>query len=492
MTAASVLMISRYSFFILFYSRGRARNNNSNNNNKGQDDTAILFLFCAKGIDHRGEARESMATLPSCRQPLLRPVRRLKRNFEEYQLLVSCEAPPRTLLDFVQLFQDEHEEFDENRLIWTCPNAFVGFSRSSKRNRLLRVPSSYQLRLEGRKSEDRYFLHIHSTTHQAENYCLELLLGLSDSFYERMGIKVGNDSNELTREAIEIMLESNPLRTHRFSKTVFSSAASGALATSGTRTKLEFEKCHFLDHGQAFAKAYGSREDVQAGPGHLAFIQTPPPFGIEWLERLLHDADFQLELQRVKLNEDQCRIVSQAGKLHLKMSSTSEFADGGSALFESLANGNGPKGIEFCFRSHRPFGTMEGWTALFDSVRHASNLEVFRLSLWRATSEEDQIRFWQNLAKALLGSTSLKELRLFCTDMSPECYDRWRNLVQVISAHPSLTKIDFALGTFAPKKTRLDHTMAMKELLSVNQNIEQMEFCDNMYDPDTWRAQVLP
>jgi hypothetical protein len=126
-----------------------------------------------------------------------------------------------------------------------------------------------------------FWLYIHSSTIEGAMSCLDLLVGLRDDHFEKMELHYPNISSRsrlcpLTSVLLEKILQQNAKRKYSFIYTTFTPDQCRTLATSGTRTDIELERCKFQDDGEAFLEAAAAREDPHTGLAKLTIANCLP------------------------------------------------------------------------------------------------------------------------------------------------------------------------------------------------------------------------
>jgi hypothetical protein len=408
--------------------------------------------------------------------------------FNEFRL----NGIPESLKTFVDRFLEEDGGYDDDRLIWTSKNAFVcvGVLRPT-------LPGVYrnhrfELRLT---SDSRYLpLYIHSTTLENAMSCLDLLVGLHDDNYDEMRLIYRDGSIQrlcpLTSVLLEKMLQQNAKRKNVFNRMTFTPDQSRTLATSGTRTDIELNRCKFQDEGAAFLEALAARADPQTGLTKLT-IWYCLPFA-QGIFVLLLNMLKCLTLHYTHLeSEEACRAVAEAELQYLKLHHC-KLGDGGASLVESVQVGRGPKGLSlgntgFGDYDWRPFDSSERIESFMSALRNNTYLE--RLDLPGLRVREEGIL--DALTAALFENKGLVHLGLEGCCLNKKCFCK---LLSAISEHPSLRTLD--LTNFIHDMATTEATKAVAKMLSDNRKFEEIRLCDDdddsPFDSSTWYALVTP
>jgi hypothetical protein len=429
--------------------------------------------------------------------PLLSPTDTLKQQwirdnatefqFNEYRL----NGIPESLKTFVDQFLKEDGRHDNDRLIWTSKNScvHVGYHFHG----LPGVYQNYRFELRLTSGSHTLPLRIHSTALENAMSCLELLVGLHDDHFEKMTLAhLDEDGNNgpklcpLTNVLLEKVLLQSATRKSSFYFTTFTPDQSRTLATSGTRTDIELNRCKFEDDGEAFLEALEARADPQTGLAKLS-IRERLPFAERILVLVLHMLKC-LSLHGIYLeSEEACRAVAEAELQYLELS-WCQLGDGGAALVESITEGRGPKGLLLRKPGYgdesRPFDSSERFLSLLNALRGNTYLE--RLDLSDFGVHEEGIL--DALVAALFENNGLVQLRLSnCRfDESGFC-----KVLRAISAHPSLRILD--LACWGLDMDGREAAKAVAEMLSVNKQLEEIRFNDDgLFDSLAWSALVTP
>jgi hypothetical protein len=419
--------------------------------------------------------------------PLLLPIDTLKQLFHhvgmaeeeiEQKYLFNefrLNRQPENVKAFVDLFDD----FDKLPIVWITKNAFVCCDEK------FLFPCAYR--------EVRFLLHfgghhdlsIHASTLEESIICLDFLVGLQDTHFQRMSIFYKDD--EETRlcpfgvDILEKILQNSAGRIV-FNYMIFTPDHCRILASCGTKTDIEFFWCEFQDEGAAFVEAPASRRDVTSGPAELKF-EGDLPFNETYLS--LFSMQHKLEclyLSCVNLeSEVSCRAVATADVRCLTFGEC-ELEDGGAALVESVRQGRGPK--ELCFDCD-PFDSPERLVTFVNALCGNTNLERLELPL----IEDRQIT--HALVAALRENKGLVHLEVCFRWFNKS---DWTDLLESISLHASLCSLHLILqhSLHISLEKPLEATKAVADMLTVNERIEVMSFDDDTFDKDNWDAFVVP
>jgi hypothetical protein len=327
-------------------------------------------------------------------------------------------------------------------------------------------------------------LSIHASTLEEAIICLDYLVGLKDTHFEEMWLS-HKDASPLRlcpfgAKILEKILQ-NSTRRVSFNFMIFTADHCRTLATSGTKTDMQFYSCQFQDEGAAFVEASAARQDVTSGPAKLRFVNSNPFNDRNWALLLNQLKLALLGLWRIKLSEVKCRAMATAEVRCLTLEHCN-LEDGGAALVESVRQGRGPKELSF---DGDPFGSSESFVTFMNLLRGDEHLE--RLELPHIDLQETRA-----LAAALHENKGLLHLTvqfLSLRNSGPT------ELLDAISLHPSLRSLDLKIDTtmlqIDPKKRR-EVTKAVADMLSVNERVEEMRFDIGMFDIDDWNTHVSP
>jgi hypothetical protein len=338
--------------------------------------------------------------------------------------------------------------------------------------------------------QHEHFLSIHASTPEESIICLDYLVGLQDTHFEMMALlyKDGEEARHCPFGAniLEKMLQKSARRIS-FTLMIFTPDHCRILASSGTKTNIEFYRCEFQDEGAAFVEASASRQDETSGPAMLRFMQSNPFNDRNWALFLSHHKLESLELDGVDLeSEVSCRAVATSKVRCLTFSEECELEDGGAALIESVKEGLGPKGL--CFDCD-PFDSQERLVTFVSALRGNTNLERLELPLI-----DEDIQQTQALVAALRENKGLVHLKVKYFRLLDD--SDITELLESISLHPSLRSLDFEMQHFfiggTDLKKRREFTKAVTDMLSVNERVQVMSFCGNTFDEEDWDAFVAP
>jgi hypothetical protein len=411
--------------------------------------------------------------------------------FLEYRL----KGLPESLKAFVDLFLKENGRcYDYNRLIWTSKKSFVRVGYGWRHD----FPGAYRnhgfkVRLE--RDSRHLALFIHSSTREDAMSCLDLLVGLHDDHFREMtfydtSISVEYDRRRLcplTSVLLEKIVLQNAKRNNSFSDMTFTPDQSRTLATSGTRTDIELDRCKFIDDGEAFMEALAARLDPQTGLAKLR-IWNGLPFAEGTLILLLDKLEC-LTLSDIHLEtEESCGAVAAAGLHYLELDNC-KLDDGGAALVDSVREGRGPKGLGL-FTSGGddydwlPFDSSEKFVSFMDALRGNSHLEQLVFS--RFDFREEGIV--DLLAAALFENEGLIHLAL------PGCHldeSGFCKFLSAISAHPSLRTLDLTIDI---AMNGIEATKEVVKMLSDNDQLEviRIDEDDSPFDSSAWNKLVTP
>jgi hypothetical protein len=332
-------------------------------------------------------------------------------------------------------------------------------------------------------------LSIHASTLEESIVCLDYLVGLHDTHFLEMGICEG-DALEMDprlcpfgTETLEKMLQ-NSTRRIAFNCMIFTPDHCRILASSGTKTNIEFFRCEFQDEGAAFVEASTARQDETSGPAKLRFVSNNPFNDRNWIFFLSHHKLESLELKGVLLNSEvSCRAVATSQVRCLTLSYDCELEDGGAALVESVRQGLGPK--EIFFVDCDPFDSSERLITFMSALRGNTNLERLELPL----IDDRQVK--QALVAALRENEGLVYLKVkYCGKLDESDIT---DFLGSISLQPSLRSLDLTVWYSGTNlKKRREFTKAVADMLSVNDRVEVMSFDHDIFDKYDWNAYVVP
>jgi hypothetical protein len=328
----------------------------------------------------------------------------------------------------------------------------------------------------------RHRLSIHASTLEEAIICLDYLVGLQDTHFEVMELTYIDDYYHrlcpFGANILENMLQ-NSARRIGFNYMIFAPNHCRTLASSGTKTFIEFFCCEFQDEGAAFVEASAVRQDESSGPTEL-YIEGSNPFNDRnWALFLRQHKLDSLKLSCIELDSEvSCRAVATAQVQYLELDEC-DLEDEGAALIESMKQGRGPKGL---YIDRNPFGSTESFVTFMKALRGNTYLE--RLDLWGIGDRQ----VTQALAAALHGNKGLVHLSANFGALD----DSGRTeLLEAISMHPSLRSLDLKVDrTYIDVKKRI--TKAVADMLSVNERVEEMRFDHNLFDEVDWNTNVSP
>jgi hypothetical protein len=391
-------------------------------------------------------------------------------NYNRYERL---DNPLETLKDFVDLLRSADA-------IWIAHSgAFVSFAYQD-------LPGSYQdfrfvVSLKGKNKENEE-IRIYASTTQHAIACLEFLVRLPDSWYTDIfiGQKKHNGPDRtclLTNHQLGRMLQ-NSKRSTAFMGMVFTVEHSRVLATCGLKSELQLINCSGEDGGASFVRSYAEGN----GPSKLRFARRLP-FSREHWALLLNQQNppESIELSFMSLDLESSRAVAAAG-LQSFVFDQCRFEDEGASLIESVRTGLGPHGLSFL--DTKPFTTLERWMSFMNALEENNGSLKF-LKIWN-TAGGDEIH--RALAVALRKNNGLVALNVRVTS-----YAHWMNVLQPISAHPAIRKLDLSFfDARNDERMKRLQTRAAATMLLVSTQVEDIEFYGTVYDRMIWDTRVAP
>jgi hypothetical protein len=267
------------------------------------------------------------------------------------------------------------------------------------------------------KHEHEHYLSIHASSLEESIICLDYLVGLKDTHFQQMGLSYKDHSGtRLCRFAADILekILQNSSRRIKFIRMIFTPDHCRILASSGTKTNIEFYECIFQDEGAAFVEASAARQDETSGPAKLCIwgddndIDEYFGFNDRNMTLFLNQCKLEsLELRDLHFDsEDSCRAVASAEVRCLTLGGC-DLEDGATALVEAVRDGYGPK--ELCFEDGHPFySSSESLIAFLNALRGNTNLERLRFPIFRDTRQQTRA-----LAAALRENKGLVHLPVF-------------------------------------------------------------------------------
>jgi hypothetical protein len=429
-------------------------------------------------------------------QTALLPVEKLKQSsldqFNDYMFKeFRWRGETESLKAFVDFCFLKNGEYDKNRIVWMTENTFVrlGFD--------FELPDDYRDRQFGltlRTSDysSDHELSIHSSTTGEAIAALDLLVGLQDSYFERIELQYNGGRIDqlpvcpLSGRHLENFVR-NANRESRFSNVMFTRDQCRTLATSGIRTNIGFMYCKFEDEGIAFLEASAARENQESGPAKLSIRG-----------RLLFDeGNFRLflsqhTLESLKLHgipllhEESCRALAAADLQNLELP-VCQLVDGGAALVESVREGRGPRELTI---GRQSFDSPKRFVSFINALR--GNTYLQRLDLSTLSSGDGSP---QALASSLLENKGLVHFGLDRCDLGDHC---WSELMAATSMHPTLRALNFRgirnVDGLPSSLSKRDRTKAIANMLLVNKHIDEIPFCCTIgsFDREDWDALVAP
>jgi hypothetical protein len=376
--------------------------------------------------------------------------------------------------------------FDEDRAIWTTANSYVFLDDGYSADHIHRD----QFSLDLRDTAKIYKLSIHASTLEESILCLDYLLGFQDTHFKVMRIAyTGGDNGDVIAgrphglcpfdsSILEKLLQ-NSERRIGFQYMMFTADHCRTLATSGTKTAIEFFVCDFQDKGAAFVDASAGRKDKTSGPTKFSFY-----FILAFNNRnlalfLSQGMLYSLELSHIELDSEGSRAVASAGVRSLLFSEC-DLEDEGAALVESVRQGRGPEELrlEGLVEGCRPFGSIESLVTFMNALR--GNDQIERLHLLMIDRQQTRA-----LAAALHENKGL--VHLIVTFLELDDIAR-TELFKAISLHPSLRSLDLEMlpSMQSDLQKRREFTKAVADMLSVNERIEEMDFYVDTFAEGDW------
>jgi hypothetical protein len=373
---------------------------------------------------------------------------------------------------------------DEEPAIWITQNSYVCIHDEDD-DSTVNDRHEKQLTLYLIDTHKRYKLSIHATTLEESIICLEYLVGLNDNHFREMMLTYKDFSEHIRlcpfgANILETILQ-NSARQISFICMIFTPDHCRTLASSGTKTNIGFIQCEFEDEGAAFVEASAARQDETSGPAKLRFVSINPFNDRNWALFLSQHKLESLYLYMIDLNSQvSCRAVA-IREVRCLMLEGCRLEDEGAALVESVRQGRGPK--ELCFHGN-PFGSIDSFVTFMNALRGNDHLE--RLLITSIDNHQEK----RALAAALHANKGLVHLKVEFHTMEDS---GWTELLGAISLHPSLRSLDLRTHrTDIDLKKRRQFTLAVADMLSVNDRVEAMSFHDKTFDKDKWDAYVSP
>jgi hypothetical protein len=370
--------------------------------------------------------------------------------------------------------------------IWITANSYV---RLDEYYDTLEDRHEQQFSLSLKDTDKReHCLSIHASTLEESIVCLDYLVGLKDTHFEEMCLIFDDDGADFEPDRcpfdaniLEKILQTSARRI-KFVRMIFTPGHCRILASSGTKTNIEFFGCAFQDEGAAFVEASAARHDETSGPAKLRFTLRDPFSGRNWAFFLSRHKLESLELDMVDLeSEVSCRAVATAEVRCLTLDSC-DLEDGGAALVESVRRGRGPEELGFPF--YNPFDSSERLATFLDALRGNTNLERLELP------SIDDRQVTQALVAALRENKGLVHLTVCFREKEA---GNQTELLDAISLHPSLHSLDLKMDRPGiDLKKRREVTKSVGDMLSVNERVEAMSFDDYTFYKEDWDAFVAP
>jgi hypothetical protein len=332
-------------------------------------------------------------------------------------------------------------------------------------------------------TDEHDLLSIHASTLEEAIVCLDYLVGLKDTHFEAMGLtyKYARGRQRLCPFGVNILekILQTSARRITFNKMIFTPDHCRILASSGTKTSIEFYSCEFQDEGVAFVEASAARQDESSGPATLLFMNSLPFNDRNWASFLSQQRLESLDLGNIQFDSEiSCRAVATCEVRCLTLIRCT-LEDDGAALVESIRQGRGPK--ELLFPINTPFRSSASLVGFINSLRGNDHLERLHIGDLQET---------RALAAALRENKGLVHLkvRFYALDE----IDR-TELLKAISVHPSLLSLNLEiLYSDTNVKKRREFTKAFADMLSVNERIEMVSFYNDTFDKDDWDVFVVP
>jgi hypothetical protein len=329
-------------------------------------------------------------------------------------------------------------------------------------------------------------LSIHASTLEESVICLEYFVGLQDTHFEELAFfHVDYVELRLCPFGANILhkILQNAMRRITFNHMIFTPDQCRTLASSGTKTNIEFYCCEFQDYGAAFVEASAARQDETSGPTKLRFSLHNPFSDRNWALFLSQHRLDSLELSDIDLDSEvKCRAVASSGVLCLTLQRCA-LEDDGAAQVESIMQGSGPEELYF-EDAQIPSASF---ASFYNALRGNEHLE--RLHIDHELQETQETRA---LAAALHENKGLVHLGVYFYELDDS--DDWTELLKALSLHPSLRSLDFNLRhtDICDPQIRREFTKAVADMLLVNERVQVMTFRDNTFNKDDWDAFVVP
>lgn len=379
---------------------------------------------------------------------------------------------PSSLLEFVNLLQ-------LTDCLWMNEHTFVceGRKQSEEYER-----AYFGLRLTCPTSSKRYVLKIHSTTAEEATECLQYLVSLPDSVFQKIGVWTYQEGLTFEEECLEQIL-CNTQRHVTFSRMFFTPEQSHMLATRAA--SLGLYQCCFIDGGQTFVDHLIGRTDKTKGPRKLNISGLP--FNESQWQRFLQNINGNVDsllLYFVPYTLDNSHAIAATNIDHLHVD-ISRMEDRGAALMKAIRDGYGPRSLSLW---NERFGRMEQWSQIFEPLR-SRQCQLQRFELGRLPGDA-QTTVLRALATALQDNTSLQELVIANVSLSPDAFGE---LLQVLALHPTLRALNVTMKQGVhPTRNHRQCTRAVAQLLSINPRIDAVAYHESTYEALAWKELVQP
>jgi hypothetical protein len=371
----------------------------------------------------------------------------------------------------------------EEPAIWITKNSYVRLRFNSTADS--RLEQQFWLSLTD-DTDGLHDLSIHASILEEAIICLDFLVGQQDTHFKKIWLSCKGYRIRLApfgANTLENILQ-NSARRICFNRMIFTPDLCRILASSGTKTNIEFCGCGFQDDGDAFVEASAARQDETSGPAKLRFVRSNPFNDGNWALFLSQHKLESLYLYRMKLNSEvSCRAVATVLVQCLELKECDRLEDGGVALVESVRQGLGPKGLRF---RGNIFDSSERLYTFMNALRGNTYLE--RLELSFQFHRQDH----QALAAALHENKGLVHFAFRDCKMNAFNMNTWNDLLESISMHPSLCSLEMrAWRRGLSAKKRREVTKAVANMLLKNPRIDAFPFNDS-FDLTLWNTLVVP
>lgn len=394
-------------------------------------------------------------------------------EFTEYKL--RSEAPPQSLRELVELFRSSPYRFDLMRIIWIEEGkSFLRIAAPSETNYSYRyLPALFRdafLRVTMvMETSELLSLNIHALNECYFASCMDFLITLVDDYFPEVRLWRPTERQcPLSPSHFDGLLR-NRQRNLVFDSMNFTPAQSAVLAQSMKQSRISFNACTFLDNGRNFVQTL---EKHSTFPTDLSIRGDSPLDHSHWISFLrlftLPNGKSLESFHLAFMDWDDETTVKEMSQARIKRIH-----------------------LEHCrFTLH---GAVNVGSTFLRGL--SSNTVLTHLSLSGFNNESEILLI---LANTVQDMSCLVHLDISIS----QAPDGFLPFMKALAHHRTLRTLNFVLlleslhfgllPGWVSGEGRISRTKAVVNVLSTNRVLENIHFCDTMYEPRLWNTEVSP